>query len=250
MKHTRYHRRDALWQVERASRPAGPLLEELETADSGLASARCSGAVPPPCSGQALKTAGEGAEIVGGDSGSEPSPTASRFPLSLGEREGGEGAETAGGDSATVSIARKSPLQPMTPEERLVADFRGTGLTVGPHPMSYRRAEMKTLGVCSALDLDRVPNGNFVRIAGAVIARQRPGSAKGFVFLSIEDETGIANAIVTPDLFAQNRLTLVQEQFLLIEGRLQKQDNVTSVKAERVYPLAITQAETTSHDFH
>ena len=108
----------------------------------------------------------------------------------------------------------------MTPEERLVADFRGTGLTVGPHPMAYRRAEMKALGVCSALDLNRVPNGKYVRIAGAVIARQRPGSAKGFVFLSIEDETGIANAIVTPDLFAQNRLTLVQEQFLLIEGPL------------------------------
>jgi len=138
----------------------------------------------------------------------------------------------------------------MTPEERLVADFRGTGLTVGPHPMAYRRAEMKTLGVHSALELDRLPHGKHVRIAGAVIARQRPGSAKGFVFLSIEDETGIANAIVTPDLFAQNRLTLVQEQFLLIEGALQKQDNVTSVKAEHVYPLAVTQAATSSHDFH
>ena len=109
---------------------------------------------------------------------------------------------------------------------------------------------MKKLGVRSALDLNYIPNGEYVRIAGGVIARQRPGSAKGFVFLSIEDETGIANAIVTPDLFAQNRLTLVQEQFLLIEGWLQKQDNVTSVKAENVYPLAITQAETTSHDFY
>ena len=260
VKHSPYHRRDALWQVERASRPAGPLLEELETADSGLASARCSGAVPSPCSGQALSagalsnTALPSAETAGGDNGSEPSPTASRCSLFLGER--GEGAETAGGDTgATVavpdgSIATWSPLQAMTPEERLVADFRGTGLTVGPHPMAYRRAEMKKLGVRSALDLNYIPNGEYVRIAGGVIARQRPGSAKGFVFLSIEDETGIANAIVTPDLFAQNRLTLVQEQFLLIEGRLQKQDNVTSVKAEHVYPLAITQAETTSHDFY
>ena len=76
------------------------------------------------------------------------------------------------------------------------------------------------------------------------------GSAKGFVFLSLEDETGIANAIVTPDLFAQNRLVLVQERFLLIEGNLQKQDNVISVKAERVYPLAVSAAETSSHDFH
>ena len=138
----------------------------------------------------------------------------------------------------------------MTPEERLVADFRGTGMTVGPHPMAYRRAEMKALGVRSAVELRRVPSGMPVRIAGCVIARQRPGTAKGFVFLSLEDETGIANAIITPDVFEQNRVTVVKEQFLLIEGQLQNQDHVISVKAERVLPLAITQAQTTSHDFH
>ena len=138
----------------------------------------------------------------------------------------------------------------MTPEERLVADFRGTGMTVGPHPMAYRRTEMKTLGVRSAQELHRVPSGKPVRIAGCVIARQRPGTAKGFVFLSLEDETGIANAIITPDVFEQNRVAVTQEQFLLIEGKLQNQDNVISVKAERVLPLAITQAETTSHDFY
>ena len=138
----------------------------------------------------------------------------------------------------------------MTPEERLMADFRGTGMTVGPHPMAYRRAEMKTLGVRSAVELRRVPSGKPVRIAGCVIARQRPGTAKGFVFLSLEDETGIANAIITPDVFEQNRVTVIQEQFLLIEGKLQNQDNVISVKAERVLPLAITRAETTSHDFY
>jgi len=138
----------------------------------------------------------------------------------------------------------------MTPEERLVADFRGTGMTVGLHPIDYRRTEMKTLGVRSAQELRCVPNGKPVRIAGCVIARQRPGTAKGFVFLSLEDETGIANAIITPDVFEQNRVTVTQEQFLLIEGKLQNQDNVISVKAERVLPLVITQAETTSHDFY
>ena len=138
----------------------------------------------------------------------------------------------------------------MTREERLVADFRGTSLTIGPHPMAYRRAEMKKMGVRSAIELKGIPHGKYIRVAGAVIARQRPGSAKGFVFLSLEDETGIANAIVTPDLFAQNRLVLVQERFLLIEGNLQKQDSVISVKAERVYPLAVSAAETSSHDFH
>ena len=138
----------------------------------------------------------------------------------------------------------------MTPEERLVADFGGTGLTLGPHPMAYRRAEMKALGVRSAAELRSIPAGKLVRIAGGVIARQRPGTAKGFVFLSLEDETGIANAIITPDLFEQNRFTIVREQFLLVEGRLEKQDNVISVRAERVCPLAITEAETSSHDFY
>jgi len=95
-----------------------------------------------------------------------------------------------------------------------------------------------------------VPDGMQVRVAGAVIARQRPGTAKGFVFLSLEDETGIANAIITPQLFQEDHVVVVNQQFLLIEGRLQNQDNVISVKAERVRPLSITRAETASHDFH
>ena len=95
----------------------------------------------------------------------------------------------------------KSPLRPMNPEERLVADFRGTGLTVGPHPMAYHRERMDAIGVRKASDLPAIPNGKYLRIGGCVIARQRPGTAKGFVFLSIEDETGVANAIIMPDLF-------------------------------------------------
>jgi error-prone DNA polymerase len=89
-----------------------------------------------------------------------------------------------------------------------------------------------------------------VRFAGAVIARQRPGTAKGFVFLNLEDETGIANAIITPQIFEQDHTVVIHHQFLLIEGRLQNQDNVISVKVERIQPLHITRAETTSHDFH
>ncbi|HXF13729.1 MAG TPA: error-prone DNA polymerase, partial [Terriglobales bacterium] len=144
----------------------------------------------------------------------------------------------------------KSPLKIMTDEERLVADFRGTGMTVGPHPMSYHRMRMERMGVRRALELSQLPNGCKVRIAGGVIARQRPGTAKGFVFLSLEDETGVANAIVNPDLFQQNRLLLGTEQFLLIEGNLQNQDGVISVKAVRVAPVKITRAQTVSHDFH
>jgi error-prone DNA polymerase len=144
----------------------------------------------------------------------------------------------------------KSPLHPMNPEERLVADFRGTGLTVGPHPMAYHRERMDAIGVYKASDLAGIPNGKYLRIGGCVIARQRPGTAKGFVFLSLEDETGVANAIIMPDLFQKNRLLLTSEQFLMVEGTLQNQDNVISVKARRVMPLAITQAETSSHDFY
>ncbi len=143
-----------------------------------------------------------------------------------------------------------SPLTPMNPEERLVADFRGTGLTVGPHPMAYHRARMDAIGVRKASDLAALPNGKYLRIGGCVIARQRPGTAKGFVFLSLEDETGVANAIIMPDLFQKNRLLVTSEQFLMVEGILQNQDNVVSVKARRVMPLSITRAETSSHDFH
>jgi error-prone DNA polymerase len=144
----------------------------------------------------------------------------------------------------------KSPLRPMNPEERLVADFRGTGLTVGPHPMAYHRKRMDAIGVRKASDLAGIPNGKYLRIGGCVIARQRPGTAKGFVFLSLEDETGIANAIIMPDLFQKNRLLVTSEQFLMVEGILQNQDNVISVKAQRVMPLSITRAETSSHNFY
>jgi len=144
----------------------------------------------------------------------------------------------------------RSPLTMMTDEERLVADFRGTGMTVGPHPMAYHRVRMEKLGVRRAVELSKIPSGRRVRIAGGVIARQRPGTAKGFVFLSLEDETGVSNAIVTPDLFQQNRLLLSTEQFLMIEGILQNQDGVISVKAASVAPLSITHAQTSSHDFH
>jgi error-prone DNA polymerase len=172
------HRRDALWQVERAAREAGPLLDGIQERD------------------------------------------------------------------------RTSPLATMTNEERLVADFRGTGLTVGPHPLAYHRDELNRRGIRAAIELPKMRNGIRVKTAGCVVARQRPGTAHGFVFLSLEDETGIANAIVAPDLFEKNRLLLVSERFLVVEGTLQNVDNVVSVKADRVMPLGVTKAETASHDFH
>ena len=86
--------------------------------------------------------------------------------------------------------------------ERLVADYAGTGLTMGRHPMALRRHELAMRGVLRAIDCRAARQGRRVRVAGMVITRQRPGTAKGFVFLTLEDETGIANIIVRPDLFA------------------------------------------------
>jgi error-prone DNA polymerase len=143
----------------------------------------------------------------------------------------------------------RSPLREMTREERVVADYAGTGITIGPHPMALRRAELARLGVVRATDLPGVPHGHPVRVAGSVIVRQRPGTAKGFVFLSLEDETGIANVIVRPWLFTRCRVVLISEPFLLIEGILQQQDNVVSVRAEQVEPLAALPCHVPSHDF-
>ncbi len=142
-----------------------------------------------------------------------------------------------------------SPLARMTDQERLEADFHGTGVTIGRHPMAYRRAEMQALGVTPAAYLARVPNGRLVRIAGSVIVRQRPGTAKGFVFLSMEDETGVMNAILTPATYDRYKLTVVGEPFLLIDGVLQNQDGTISVKVGRVAALPAG-AAAESHNFH
>jgi error-prone DNA polymerase len=146
-------------------------------------------------------------------------------------------------------IGQPSPLSPMNTGERLFADYHGTGLTIGKHPMAYRRAEMNKLRVIRAADLARIPNGRVVRIAGSVIVRQRPGTAKGFVFLSMEDETGIMNAILTPPTFDRFKLAVLGERFLLIDGVLQNLDGVISVKAARVQALP-QGAAAASHDFH
>ena len=143
-----------------------------------------------------------------------------------------------------------SPLPVMTPVERVGADYAGTGLTVGPHPMSFRRRELAMRGVLRASDLHRGRDGRRVRVAGAVITRQRPGTAKGFVFLTLEDETGVSNIIVRPQIFTSQKLTILEQPFLLVEGRLQIQDGVTSVKAERCHGLWATGPDVASHDFH
>ncbi len=186
------HRRDALWQVEEAGRPVGPLLRGCGIGD------------------------GQG-----------------HTPISL-----------------DGSPARNMPLRRMTTDERLAADYAGTGLTTGPHPMAYHRAALRSEGILAANELANCANNRNVRVAGCVIARQRPGTAKGFVFLSLEDETGIANAILTPDVFERDRVAVTRSRFLRIEGPLQNQDGVIHVKGEHIEPLEITSVAIRSRDFH
>ena len=149
-----------------------------------------------------------------------------------------------------ASTEVQSSLVQMDAGERLQADFDGMNLTTGPHPMALLRPYLPE-GTWSAAELVRAKHHQTVRIAGNVICRQRPGTAKGFVFISLEDETGIANAIVAPDVFEQLRLTITEEAYLLIEGRVQIAEGTIHVKATGIEGLKheIT-AHAPSHDFH
>jgi error-prone DNA polymerase len=152
-------------------------------------------------------------------------------------------------DSMFVGTAEPTPLMPMNDAERLSADYGGMQLTTGPHPMALLRPQLKD--IWRAADLPKARHGQRVRIAGNVICRQRPGTAKGFVFISLEDETGVSNAIVTPALFEKTRLLITQEDFLIIEGQVQNTDNVVLIKTKRVEPLPHGELiGSDSHDFH
>jgi error-prone DNA polymerase len=141
------------------------------------------------------------------------------------------------------------PLREMTEHERIAADYAGSGVTVGRHPMALVRARLRARRIVAAADLARLADGDAVRIAGSVIVRQRPGTAKGFVFLTLEDETGLANLIVTPPLFRRRRLVFVSEPFLLAEGVLQHQDGVVSIRVRNAWGLDVMRPAVPSHDF-
>jgi error-prone DNA polymerase len=143
-----------------------------------------------------------------------------------------------------------SDAPPYGSDERLVSDHAGAGFTVGNHPMHYRRGELRQYGVLSAVELRNLKDGEFVTIAGCVIVRQRPGTTKGFIFISMDDESGIANVIVTPDLYERERLVVIRSKFLLVEGPLQNQDGVIHVKATHLVTLSDSALELRSHDFH
>jgi error-prone DNA polymerase len=173
-----FHRRDALWQVEKAARKSGPLLEGIVERDT------------------------------------------------------------------------ESPLRRMDFEERLVADFHGTGLTTGPHPMAYQREALRQRGIKSAQEIQMTPHGRKATTAGCVIVRQRPGTAKGMIFMTLEDETGTSRVIVSPDFYDKNRMTVLHERFVLVSGLVQNQEKVVHLKARHIEPLAANLRSAPSRDFH
>ncbi|MFL6312445.1 MAG: DNA polymerase III subunit alpha [Terriglobales bacterium] len=175
---TKLHRRDALWQVEKAAQRVGKLLEGVIEQDTA------------------------------------------------------------------------SPLARMDREERIVSDYHGTGLTTGPHPMFYRRSEMHRLNIKSAAEMRAMAHGRRAIVAGAVITRQRPGTASGLIFLTLEDETGYANVIVMPHVYEKYRQAVLEPKFIRVSGRIQNQDGIVHLKAEHVEALSVSAAQMTSHDFH
>ncbi len=213
-------RRAALWQVAQAARPAGPLFEReaLESptplgpqSDVGaaLAAARGRGQAPPLHENRSI-------------------------PRTQDPSREGEGSA--------------SPLPEMSPYDETLSDYAGTGMTTGPHPLEHLRSSLDRQGVILASDLSHVPNGKRVRTAGAVTVRQRPGTAKGILFLTLEDESGMSQAIVMPDLLQEHRQLIVRSPGLVVEGVLQKRDGTLSVKADRLWRLPDL-AEAPSHDF-
>ena len=152
--------------------------------------------------------------------------------------------------SGSVVGPSESPLPKMMLSERTAADYEGTGLTIGPHSVSLQRSALAVRGVLRAVDLLRTRNGRRVRVAGAVITRQRPATAKGFVFLTLEDETGIVNIIVRPNIFEKQKTIILEQEFLLVEGCLQRQDGCVSIKAERCESFWVSGPSVESYDFH
>lgn len=149
---------------------------------------------------------------------------------------------------AELTTTTPSPLDEMTPMEETAADFAVASVTTGPHPMEYYRRALDRRRVVPAAALPDRPAGQRLRTAGSVIVRQRPGTARGLLFLTLEDETGMSQAIVMPDQLKKHRRTIVSSSGLIVEGVLQKKDGSLSVKADRFWPIDRLE-RIPSHDF-
>ena len=142
----------------------------------------------------------------------------------------------------------------MTCLDQTIADYQASGLSAGNHPMFYIRSQMTKQGIVSSNALKHLPHNIFVAVAGGIICRQRPPSAKGFVFLTMEDETGMANVVIKPKLFQQQKNIIISNTFLIIFGQLQKEEGVINVIAKQIRPLPQFSNEgklhLSSHNFH
>jgi error-prone DNA polymerase len=131
------------------------------------------------------------------------------------------------GDRGTqLSLGLELPTAPELPAlddwDAMIADYATTGVTIDRHPLRLVRAGLTARGIVSSADLDELPHDARVRIAGLVVARQRPGTAKGVVFLLLEDETGTVNVIVPPRVYERDRLIVRTEPLVVIEGTLER----------------------------
>jgi error-prone DNA polymerase len=231
-----YDRRSALWQAERAVRPSGELFAMLNAESAEIF-------FEEEHSASSASSAFERNPDT-----ASPEPLTPTWNLTASPKPLAPSLDTA--SPKPLAPSPYCPLKPMTEMERLVADYAGMGLSAGRHPMALKRDELAMRGILRARDLTSARQGRRVRVAGMVITRQRPGTAKGFVFLTLEDETGIANIIVRPDLFARDRLVIVEEPFLIVDGVLQNQDGVTSVRAEQVQGMKGVDVDFDAHDFY
>ena len=145
-----------------------------------------------------------------------------------------------------------APGRPLDPAEEILHDYAATGASTGGHPMEHLRPQMQRRGVVRSDDLRRRPNNRKVRVGGVVICRQRPGTAKGFFFVTLEDEAGMVNVIVRPQRFEKNARLLRTAPVLLVEGRLQNDQGVVNVLGDRFAPVAAPAGpvQVQSHDFH
>jgi error-prone DNA polymerase len=142
--------------------------------------------------------------------------------------------ELAEGDSATPA------LPSLTPQEQVYADYQSAGLSLRAHPVSFFRTELERIAVTPAAQLVDWPHGRTVKVAGLVLMRQRPGTSKGITFVTLEDETGIANLIVHRRVWKRYELAARRATALVVQGRLERKDRVVHVIASRIEDMRST----------
>ncbi len=266
-------RRAALWQAEAASRRGPGLFARVEPRQEEISPPGDAAPSPPMVTlahGAAANLPDDvpmsdpSANVVAGGTGPAPQKKSGELlaHVNAHPREHASKALRAFGEEVRATklvpervepppARARSPLPEMDLRDRIAADLRGTGMTVGPHPVALERERLRAMGVHPAGELPNLRRGQRVRAAGLCIVRQRPGTAKGFVFLSLEDETGISNIVIDPPTFEKNRRPILASSLLVVEGRLEKYDGVVSVKGDRFWGLhdSIDYA-ISSHDFH